>query len=63
MDIHHLRRAPVWLPSASSAAGRLLPLLATGALEVLVKTENLGWQSLEGRGLGERLNPPKCFYL
>jgi hypothetical protein len=26
VDDHHLRRAPAWLPSASSLAGRLLLL-------------------------------------
>jgi hypothetical protein len=38
-DDHHLRRAPVWLPSASSFAGRLLPLLAMKLLGVLVLRE------------------------
>jgi hypothetical protein len=38
-DDHHLRRAPVWLPSASSLAGRVLPLLAMEFLEVLVLEE------------------------
>jgi hypothetical protein len=38
-DGHHLRRAPVRLPSASSLAGRLLPLLAMKFLEVLVLEE------------------------
>jgi hypothetical protein len=32
-DNHHLRRAPARLPSASSLAGRLLPLLAMKLLE------------------------------
>jgi hypothetical protein len=36
---HHLRRAPVRLPSASSLAGRLLPLLAMKFLGVLVLEE------------------------
>jgi hypothetical protein len=35
-DDHHLRRAPARLPSASSLAGRLLPLLAMKFLGVLV---------------------------
>jgi hypothetical protein len=35
-DNHHLRRAPAWLPSASSLAGRLLPLFAMEFLGVLV---------------------------
>jgi hypothetical protein len=38
-DDHHLRRAPTRLPSASSLAGRLLPLLAMEFLEVLVLEE------------------------
>jgi hypothetical protein len=38
-DDHHLRRAPAWLPSASSLAGRLLPLLAMEFLEILVLEE------------------------
>jgi hypothetical protein len=42
-DDHHLRRAPARLPSASSLAGRLLPLLAMKFLEVLVlEEEELG---------------------
>jgi hypothetical protein len=42
-DYHHLRRAPARLPSASSLAGRLLPLLAMKFLEVLVlEEEELG---------------------
>jgi hypothetical protein len=39
VDDHHLRRAPVRLPSASSLAGRLLPLLAMKLLGVLVLRE------------------------
>jgi hypothetical protein len=42
-DVYHLRRAPVRLPSASSLAGRLLPLLAMKLLGVLV----LGEKELE----------------
>jgi hypothetical protein len=38
-DDHHLRRAPTRLPSASSLAGRLLPLLAMEFLGVLVLEE------------------------
>jgi hypothetical protein len=38
-DDHHLRRAPVRLSSASSSAGRLLPLLAMKFLGVLVLEE------------------------
>jgi hypothetical protein len=38
-DDHHLRRAPARLPSASSSAGRLLPLLAMKFLGVLVLEE------------------------
>jgi hypothetical protein len=38
-DDHHLRRAPARLPSASSLAGRLLPLLAMKFLIVLVLEE------------------------
>jgi hypothetical protein len=38
-DNHHLRRAPARLPSASSLAGRLLPLLAMELLGVLVLGE------------------------
>jgi hypothetical protein len=38
-DDHHLRRAPVRLPSASLLAGRLLPLLAMEFLGVLVLEE------------------------
>jgi hypothetical protein len=38
-DDHHLRRAPARLPSASSLAGRLLPLLAMKFLGVLVLEE------------------------
>jgi hypothetical protein len=36
---HHLRRVPARLPSASSLAGRLLPLLAMEFLEILVLEE------------------------
>jgi hypothetical protein len=40
---HHLRRAPAQLPSASSLARRLLPLLAMEFLGVLVlKRKSLG---------------------
>jgi hypothetical protein len=39
VDDHHLRRALVRLPSASSLAGRLLPLLAMKLLGVLVLRE------------------------
>jgi hypothetical protein len=40
---HHLRRAPTRLPSASSLAGRLLPLFAMEFLGVLVlKRKSLG---------------------
>jgi hypothetical protein len=54
MDNHRLRRAPARLPSASSAAGRLLLLLAMKFLGVLaLETESLGWQNLEDSGLGE----------
>jgi hypothetical protein len=38
-DGHHLRRAPARLPSASSLAGRLLPLLAMKFLGVLILEE------------------------
>jgi hypothetical protein len=38
-DDHHLRRAPTRLPSASSLAGCLLPLLAMKFLGVLVIEE------------------------
>jgi hypothetical protein len=38
-DDHHLRLAPARLPSASSLAGRLLPLLAMKFLGVLVLEE------------------------
>jgi hypothetical protein len=38
-DDHHLRRALARLPSASSLAGRLLPLLAMELLGVLVLEE------------------------
>jgi hypothetical protein len=38
-DDHHLRRALARLPSASSLAGRLLPLLAMKFLGVLVLEE------------------------
>jgi hypothetical protein len=42
-DDHHLQRVPARLPSASSLAGRLLPLLAMKFLEVLVlEEEELG---------------------
>jgi hypothetical protein len=60
IDGHHLRRAPTWLPSASSLARRLLLLLAMKLLEVLIlKKESLDWQRLESRGLGERLGAPE----
>jgi hypothetical protein len=36
-DDHHLRRAPAWLPSASSLAERLLLLFAMEFLGVLVQ--------------------------
>jgi hypothetical protein len=36
---HRLRRAPARLPSVSSLAGRLLPLLAMEFLEILVLEE------------------------
>jgi hypothetical protein len=39
VDDHHLRRAPARLPSASSLAERLLPLLAMKFLGVLVLEE------------------------
>jgi hypothetical protein len=39
VDDHHLRRAPTRLPSASSLAGHLLPLLAMKFLGVLVLEE------------------------
>jgi hypothetical protein len=39
VDDHHLRRAPARLPSASSLAGRLLPLLAMKFLGVVVLQE------------------------
>jgi hypothetical protein len=38
-DDHHLRRAPARLPSASSLAGRLLPLLDMRLFGVLVLEE------------------------
>jgi hypothetical protein len=38
-DDHHLRQVPTRLPSASSLAGRLLPLLAMEFLGVLVLEE------------------------
>jgi hypothetical protein len=38
-DDHHLRRAPTRLPSTSSLAGHLLPLLAMKFLGVLVLEE------------------------
>jgi hypothetical protein len=38
-DGHHLRRAPAWLPSASSLTGRQLPQLAMKFLGVLVLEE------------------------
>jgi hypothetical protein len=38
-DDHHLQRAPVRLPSASSRAGGLLPLLAMEFLRELVLEE------------------------
>jgi hypothetical protein len=38
-DDHHLQRAPARLPSASSPAERLLPLLAMKFLGVLVLEE------------------------
>jgi hypothetical protein len=38
-DNHHLRRAPARLPSTSSLAERLLPLLARKLLGVLVLEE------------------------
>jgi hypothetical protein len=60
IDNHRLRRAPARLPSASSAAGRLLLLFAMEFLGVLaLETESLGWQRLEDRGLGERLKLPR----
>jgi hypothetical protein len=48
-DDHHLRRAPVRLPSASSLAGRLLLLLAMKLLGVLV----LGEKELDLAGAWE----------
>jgi hypothetical protein len=46
---HCLRRAPARLPSASSAARRLLllPAMVLGAALVIVK-ESLSWQRFEG---------------
>jgi hypothetical protein len=44
IDNHRLRRAPTRLPSASSAAGRLLLLFAMEFLGVLaLETKSLGW--------------------
>jgi hypothetical protein len=63
-DDYHLRRAPARLPSASSLAGCLLPLLAMEFLAVLVLKER-AWVSkgLEGRGFGEMLEAPViCIY-
>jgi hypothetical protein len=49
VDDHCLRRVPARLPSASSAARRLLPLPAIGFGGVLVmEEENLDWQRFEG---------------
>jgi hypothetical protein len=49
VDDHCLRRALARLPSASSAARRLLPLPAIGFGGVLVmEEENLDWQRFEG---------------
>jgi hypothetical protein len=49
VDDHYLRRAPARLPSASSAAWRLLPLPAINFGGVLVmEEENLDWQRFEG---------------
>jgi hypothetical protein len=56
-DDHHLRRALVRFPSASSLARRLLLLLAMKLLgELVLKKESLG---LESEGLGERLGAPE----
>jgi hypothetical protein len=46
---HYLRRAPARLPSASSAARRLLllPAMVLGAALVVGK-ESLSWQRFEG---------------
>jgi hypothetical protein len=49
VDDHCIRRAPARLPSASSAARRLLPLPAIGFGDVLVmEEEDLDWRRFEG---------------
>jgi hypothetical protein len=59
IDDHHLRRAPAWLPSASSLARCLLLLPAIELLGVLVlENGSLDWRRLEGRRLDERLGAP-----
>jgi hypothetical protein len=59
VDDHHLRRAPVRLPSASSLARCLLLLPTIEFLGVLVLEKgSLDWQRLEDRGLSERLGAP-----
>jgi hypothetical protein len=51
-DDHCLQRAPARLPSASSAARRLLllPAMVLGAALVIGKA-SLGWQRLKAKGL------------
>jgi hypothetical protein len=64
VDDHRLRRAPAWLPSASSLARRLLLLPAIRFLGVLVlEKECLDWQKLEGKRLGERLGAPTVLFM
>jgi hypothetical protein len=59
VDDHRLRRAPAWLPSASSLARLLLLLPAIEFLGVLVLEKgSLDWRRLEDRRLGERLGAP-----
>jgi hypothetical protein len=60
IDGHHLRRAPVRLPSASSLAWRQLLLPAIELFGILVlEKRSLDWQRLKSRGLGERVGAPE----
>jgi len=62
----HLRRAPARLPSASSAAGRLLLLSAIGSSsELLWMGKRMTWagKNLEDEELGENCGLPGCLFI
>jgi hypothetical protein len=63
-DDHCIQRAPARLPSASSAAQRLLLLPAIGSWSRAGDGKsNLSWQRFEGWRLGERLGAPTVLFI